>query len=137
MKAITICQPYAALIMLPDDDPRAKRCENRSWASSYQGQLLIHAGKSKEWLDSYPWDGPLTFGAIVGVCRMVGCARKGDPVAERRWLWLNAHEHYEGPFAFVLTECRAFAEPILYRGAQGFFDIPHEVVADAIKAAPA
>lgn len=31
MKCLTVCQPYASLIMLPDDDDRAKRCENRTW----------------------------------------------------------------------------------------------------------
>lgn len=28
-----------------------KRVENREWPTSYRGPLLIHAGKSREWLD--------------------------------------------------------------------------------------
>lgn len=45
MKCLTICQPYAALIMLPDDDDRAKRVENRTWSTNYRGPLLIHAAE--------------------------------------------------------------------------------------------
>ena len=46
MKALTVLQPWAwALIHGP------KRIENRSWATYYRGPLVIHAGKSKKWLD--------------------------------------------------------------------------------------
>lgn len=53
MKALTICQPYAALICLPSTDWRHKRVENRKWFTSYRGPLLIHAGKSRDWLEVY------------------------------------------------------------------------------------
>lgn len=123
MKCLTVCQPFASLIMLPDDDDRAKRVENRTWPTSYRGLMLIHAGKSKEWLDGYQWDEPLVLGAILGICRLSDCVRKGDSVSEERWKWLRAHEHYEGPWCWVLTECRAFDRPIPWRGAQGIFDV--------------
>lgn len=40
MKAITIWQPWATLIVI-----RAKRFETRSWATKYRGPLAIHAAK--------------------------------------------------------------------------------------------
>ncbi len=40
MKALTLTQPYAALVALG-----AKRIETRSWATTYRGVLAIHAGK--------------------------------------------------------------------------------------------
>ena len=40
MKALTIKQPWATLIMQGD-----KRFEFRSWQTKYRGELLIHAGK--------------------------------------------------------------------------------------------
>jgi hypothetical protein len=40
MKAITILQPWASLIALG-----AKKFETRSWKTSYQGPIAIHAGK--------------------------------------------------------------------------------------------
>lgn len=141
MKALTICQPFAHLICLPDDDDRAKRVENRTWPTSYRGPLLIHAGKSKAWLgrnDEYKIPvGDMTFGAIVGVARLVDCFstnNEAECVAIlRRRPWLAGHQHVEGPFCFVLAECRRFESPIEYRGAQGFFDVPNSIVAEAIE----
>lgn len=153
MKALTICQPYAHLICLPDDDDRAKRVENRRWPTLYRGPLLIHAGKSREWLEldesqtrDEEYDIPLsemTFGAIVGVCRLADCfslepftaplsKRRIPEHALRTRLWLAGHQHVEGPFCFVLAECRKFPEPIPYRGAQGLFEVPGDVVAEQI-----
>ena len=40
MKALTLTQPYAALVALG-----AKRIETRSWATTYRGRLAIHAAK--------------------------------------------------------------------------------------------
>lgn len=39
MKAITLWQPYASLVAIG-----AKPHETRSWATSYRGQIAIHAG---------------------------------------------------------------------------------------------
>jgi hypothetical protein len=39
MKTLSVRQPWASLIV-----SGAKDCENRSWATSYRGPLLIHAG---------------------------------------------------------------------------------------------
>lgn len=140
MKALTICQPYAALICLPDDDDRAKRVENRTWGTSYRGPLLIHAGKSRQWLSGDNYGIPLEdmpFGAIVGIANLASSiclASNADCAgAFHRWPWLSQHQHLEGPYCFVLTECRRFETPIPYRGAQGFFDIPKEVVAAALE----
>lgn len=145
MKALTICQPYAHLIMLPDDDDRAKRVENRTWSTSFRGQLLIHAGKSRQWLSESNYGiqlADMVFGAIVGVCKLSDCVGVSpgpngslfhyDDAVRRRWPWLHIHRHVEGPFCFVLTECRKFETPIPYRGAQGFFEVPNEVVAEQL-----
>ena len=157
VKALTVCQPYAHLICLPDDDKRAKRVENRTWETSYRGPLLIHSGKNRNWLSldaqkdrDIGYDIPLTdmaFGAVVGVCRLADCFKlevhfkaglqTGRTIPQstlRNHSWLAGHQHVEGPWCFVLTQCRRFAEPIPYRGAQGLFDIPQEVVAAALEA---
>lgn len=41
MKAITIKQPWATLILLKE-----KQFETRSWQTKYGGSIAIHAGKS-------------------------------------------------------------------------------------------
>ena len=126
MKAITICQPYADLICLPDDDSRAKRVENRTWPTKYRGPLLIHAGKSRQWLTDSPPAGML-FGYIIGMCELRDCVTIQEASVSKRWPWLKFHEHCSGPWCWVLAECQRFSEPIPYRGAQGLFDIPGEV----------
>ena len=144
MKSLTICQPYADLICLPDDDDRAKRVENRTWPTSYRGPLLIHAGKSRQWLRLGLYglsEADLVYGAIVGVANLADCVSARDicspgldgEAVNRRWPWLKHHQHASGPWCFVLTECRRFEKPIPYRGAQGFFDVPKDVVASQLE----
>ncbi len=45
MKAITIMQPFATLIAIGE-----KHFETRCWPTKYRGDLLIHAGKGKNYL---------------------------------------------------------------------------------------
>lgn len=123
MKALTICQPYAHLILTGE-----KPVENRTWRSDYYGPLLIHAGKSREWLDDddeqrYPG---LVFGAVVGRVVMHGSLKPERYIAEH-----PEHadsEHVNGPWCFVLSQPERFERPIPYRGQQGFFEVPESAV---------
>lgn len=130
MKAITICQPYADLCLLPFGDPRAKRTENRTWACGHRGPLLIHAGKSREWLN-VGWDGideygievkNMVFGAIIGIVEMIDCLAPDD--VRRKYPVLKDHRHIEGPWCHVYAKVRRFVEPVPFRGAMGLFDAP-------------
>jgi len=122
VKALTICQPYAHLILTGE-----KPVENRTWRSNYYGPLLIHAGKSRSWLSDGDEDRyPLEFGVIVGRVLMVDCLR-----AERYRQMFPEHEnshHVNGPWCFVLAQPERFVRPIPYRGAQGFFNVPDEAL---------
>ncbi len=77
MKALTVCQPYASLIVgwpgIAIED--IKQIENRNWKTSYRGPLLIHAGSSTAWLAT--WRGPvpekLPMGMILGSVELIGC----------------------------------------------------------------
>ncbi|HEY1066885.1 MAG TPA: ASCH domain-containing protein [Pirellulales bacterium] len=151
MKCLTICQPYAHLIITPADEmpPSApvKLVENRTWETPYRGPLLIHAGKNRDFL-SLSDDGTLeldyhlpaeelVFGAIVGVVELHACV----PIAQIRdgdvpfdFAWLPDHAHAFGPICWVLQNPRRFAVPIPYRGAQGLFDVPDEIVAEQLAA---
>ncbi len=143
MKALTICQPYAELIIRGD-----KLVENRRWPTRYQGLLLIHAGKSRDWLrldDSGQVDAEyglplaeMAFGAIVGMVRLRACLRLETitgPRADVRWEHLRHHEHTEGPYCWVLEEPKRFERPVPFRGAQGLFDVPFDTIQYAIDAA--
>jgi len=129
MKAITICQPYAWLITLPETDPRHKRVENRTWPTRYRGPLLIHAGKSRDWLDTWEDITPqevaaLQYGVIVAKANLTACL----PLAEirhgrypDRLCWLSGHQHAEGPFCWVLEDVMPL-EPMPCTGARGLWD---------------
>lgn len=160
MKCLTICQPYAHLIVTPQAElPKGhtqKLVENWTWITSYRGPLLIHAGKSQNWLDSYhgcrQWSMP--FGAIVGVALVVDCVparptfdhrKLRDGVEAPAWVkrqypWLARHAHVVGPRCLVLaaTDGRPtalkFKEPITYSGQQGIFDVPDETVKEQLLA---
>ena len=82
MTALTIQQPYAHLIALPDDDDRAKRVENRNWSTNYRGPLAIHAGKGRDYMDEYDLKEfpDMAFGAIVAVAHLAGCVEL-DPLS--------------------------------------------------------
>lgn len=143
MRAITICQPYAELILRGD-----KKVENRKWPTTYRGPLLIHAGKSQEWLeldDSGTFDesyniplASMQFGAILGVVQIQGCihgpamcrpCRDFDPWVLEAWPWLANHEHAEGPYCWILEDAYRFSTPIAFRGHLGLFDVPAGLVA--------
>jgi len=118
MKALTICQPYAHLILIGE-----KPVENRTWSSGYCGPLLIHAGKSRAWLDEGDEDNyDLVFGAILGQVHMLGSMRPEQYI--QRHPEHADNDHVNGPHCFVLTDPVAFETPIPWRGQQGFFNVP-------------
>ena len=122
MKALTICQPNAELICLGE-----KRVENRGWSTDYRGPLLIHAGKSREWVETH--DGPLperlVFGAIVGRCELVACVsyRFAHRYPEYRWITRDAHA--SGPKCLILENVERLERPIPWRGVPGLFVVDY------------
>jgi activating signal cointegrator 1 len=136
-----------------------KRVENRKWPTSHRGPLLIHAGKSREWLDLDPegktdetYGIPLAemqFGAVVGVVRVRRCIRPRRGVSplsgEQRWRfdaailaawpWLARHEHVEGPYCFILEDAFRFSRPVPFKGRLGLFDVPANLVAAGLSEA--
>lgn len=128
MKALTIHQPYAELIVSGE-----KLVENRTWYTSFRGPLLIHAGKSHEWLDGAD-PAKFVMGALVGIAQVMDCVRF-NPMANEavtcldKYPFLVEHIHAHGPYCWILDEAERI-NPIPYRGAQGLFDVPDEVIAE-------
>src|SRR3990167_7355801 len=111
MRALTICQPYAHLIVMGE-----KRVENRTWPTRYRGPLAIHAGKSLAWMDGERPSADMAFGAIVGVVDLIDCVAldvaESMAMACKKYPWFVGHEHVEGPFCFVLDNVRRFDLPM-------------------------
>jgi activating signal cointegrator 1 len=133
MKAITICQPYAHLICLPETDPRHKRVENREWETKYRGPLLIHAGKGTAYL-GFDYDIPrddMVFGAVVGRCDLVDCLWI-DEIAvgehDKQYPWIRTHQHTEGSWCLVLANVLPLPKAIPYKGALSLWKFPDELI---------
>lgn len=132
MKAFSILQPWAWLIVHGHKD-----VENRTWRPEnpglrFRGEALIHAGKrfdrdGLDWVrETFPWINlPETFdrGGIVGKADFAGVVTEHDSP----WFF--------GPYAFLLRG----AEPLPFRpcpGMLGFFRPVFEPPAPASVPAP-
>jgi len=145
MKALSIRQPWAWLIVRPDLTGAAraaavasgelKDIENRGWPTKCRGRVLIHAAKGMtraEYEDGQDplWSsgGPtielppleqLERGGIVGVTTIDACVSPAD----RTSLW-----HMGSAFGFRLIDTKPLPF-IPCRGALGFFNVPADVAA--------
>ena len=141
MKALTVCQPYAALIA-----DGSKFVENRVWSPRKKpAEIAIHAGLSKKWLRT--WNGTMpdrmTYGAIIAIANVdrivhVGRMRsmrmeegKTDAhigrvlgIPEDEVKRILGHEHAEGPWGYVLSNVRVLKKPVPCKGARQLWDVP-------------
>ena len=142
MKAITIWQPYATLIVLG-----LKRFETRCWGTSYRGPLVIHAAKkwdddrefdcsrvmeelrsstisfrTQEWTDQqlelfYRPIGE-TLGNALGVVDLIDCRQMEDGGSQFENM---VGSFGEGRFGWECERPRIFETPIAAQGKQGLW----------------
>lgn len=134
MKAISLWQPWASLWVRG-----RKAYETRHWATDYRGPLLIHAAKTlcadvsaelQEILDDefgHRWAGELPRGALIGYCELISCVPTEN-------VHIDADERAQGNFtqgrfAWGNQNAREFNIALPWRGRQGFFDVPDDIVA--------
>lgn len=143
MKAISLWQPWASLVVLGK-----KRIETRSWATSYRGPLLVHAAKRwgpderaicwerpfvdalAEFVGTMPGDRLLPLGCIIGMVNVTGCiltTAANVPAGDEYYFG----DYAPGRYQWHTSDAIAFAEPIPWKGSQGFFDVPDQVIATA------
>lgn len=132
MKAISLWQPWASAIALG-----MKTIETRGWSTKYRGPIAIHAARrwgreQREFaavehsLGRLPQR--LPFGAIVAVailddCRPTWEMKQTVGAVERIY-----GDYTDGRFGWQLVNVLALPYPIPYRGAQGFFNVPDELL---------
>lgn len=137
MKALSLWQPWATAIALGH-----KRIETRHWSTSYRGPLAIHA--AKQWdrdqrefasieraLGRLP--GRIPLGAIVATCELVD-VRGTDELIHTQSVGAieRIYGNYTtGRFGWMLENIRVFHEPIPFKGAQGLFVVPDELLGGA------
>ena len=116
MKALTLHQPWASLIM----DGR-KTIETRSRAWNYVGQFAVHAGQhvDREACRRFGYD-PDTIprGAVLGTVAKIGCVQFPSPLAPPD----DYGDFTPGRYGYLLSVPIKFREPIPARGMQGFWE---------------
>lgn len=150
MKAITIYQPWAQLACTPNKaNPHIgiKNIENRTWRTYHTGgRVLIHAAAKRkninvltpaQWdeigeearmdcvLNSYP------IGAIIGSVEIVDCVINHSSIwAEKSELITDSNKICKPRriYNWVLANPILFREPIPYKGQQGFWEFPDELL---------
>lgn len=160
MKAISLWQPWASLLVLG-----SKTIETRSCPTHYRGPLLIHAAKRKNiseliyygscWAFHaafHPIGGSgmgkngvglydLPFGAIIGQVDLVDCRPTGSftgdeldtlryppGVTHMSWTERVLGNFERGRYGWVMANPKVFETPIPFKGSQGFFEVPKEVI---------
>jgi hypothetical protein len=143
MKAISLWQPWASAIALG-----MKRIETRGWSTNYRGRLAIHAAKTwrteqREFLAHAVEFGyaalarePLPFGAIVATCMLTDV--RGSLALRQEVFATELFFGDFGPYRFgwILDDIVQLAEPIPFKGRQGFFDVPDELVPEYARQLP-
>lgn len=140
-KALSLWQPWATLVVWG-----FKLFETRGWPTRYRGDLVIHAGKTTEGLESLDaafirrlndvglnlvTDFPL--GVALGVVRLVSCQRMTPVLIDQQTAMERAFGWWEpGRFAWAFANPRRFKQPYVMRGGQKIFDctLPVEATAD-------
>ncbi len=123
MKAITIKQPWASLIV-----HGIKNIENRSWQTNFCGRVLIHSSAKGD-IAKFGCLQPnqrlkvlntpmsricfndLPFGSIIGSVEIVDCVQNHPSI------WAD-----KGVYNWVLTNPILFPEPIPAKGKLSFWD---------------
>lgn len=140
MKAITIKQPWASLIV-----HGIKDIENRTWRTNFRGRVLIHSSGSygkkfkvnltdeqaKEAFTTIAKEcmfGCLPFGSIIGSIEIVDCVQNHPSI------WAD-----KGVYNWVLANPVLFKKPIPAKGRLSFWEYDNlsedarNVVDDVIK----
>lgn len=139
MKALTIHEPFATLIM-----QGKKKVENREWFTGMTGDLIIHAGASDRFLNDWhtyglgPLPDKIQKTMVLGIVKVVDCVQmtgeQGQPMnVEPEHDWLNSHPYAFGPYCWILDDVRVLEKPFHWRGQQKLWNATELMESDAWK----
>ena len=134
MKCLSVCQPYAELIV-----QSKKTIELRKWNTKFRGEFLVHAAKNILIEDCSRMkisSSTLTTGAIIGKVNLVD-VKKYDSDKE---LYIDKKKHHslsdytKNKYGFILENPKKLRVPIPYLGKLNFFEFrPDEIKNNDIK----
>ena len=122
MKCLSICQPFAELII-----QNKKTVELRTWNTKIRGEFLVHAPIKirKEDCKRMKINEKLTTGAIIGKVELYD-VKKYESLKEMK---RDKKKHFasiinkEKTFGFILKNAKPLRVPIPWKGQLGFFDV--------------
>ena len=130
MKALTLIQPWASLILLGE-----KKIETRSWKTNYRGPIAIHAGKK---IDKSVFEDPfycdilnkygitkdnIVTSAILGVGILSDIKRTEDLVASISEKEKKLGTYTENRYGWFIKEIRELETPLVYKGSLGLWNL--------------
>ena len=122
MKCLSICQPFAELII-----QNKKTIELRKWNTNFRGEFLVHAPIKirKEDYKKLKIKEKLTTGAIIGKVELYD-VKKYESLKE---IQEDSNQHFstkkfqKKTFGFILKNSKPLRIPIPWKGQLGFFDV--------------
>jgi predicted transcriptional regulator len=122
MKCLSICQPFAELII-----QNKKTIELRKWNTNFRGEFLVHAPIKirKEDYKKLKIEKKLTIGAIIGKVELCD-VKKYESLKE---IQIDKKKHItsiisqEKKFGFILKNAKPLRIPIPWKGQLRFFDV--------------
>ncbi|MBT3573631.1 MAG: ASCH domain-containing protein [Nitrosopumilus sp.] len=122
MKCLSICQPFAELII-----QNRKTIELRTWNTNFRGEFLIHAPVKirKEECKKLKMEQKFTTSAIIGKAELCD-VKKYESLKE---IQIDKNKHFssktfhEKTFGFILKNAKSFRIPIPWKGQLGFFEV--------------
>ncbi len=142
MKGLTVYQPWASAECLG-----LKGNETRSWPTKYRGPLALHAGV--KWsalqeqvhseIDAWfragkgarlPAVAGLPFGAVLAVCELADCMLVSEDNVASFSLFESsiAGDISPGRYVWVIDRVRPLRRVVPWRGAQGLWTVPAELL---------
>lgn len=138
MKCISLWQPWATLWA-----SGSKQIETRSWALKHRGPLAVHAAKvfkaderdmcfeepfHSELLKSIDSIDAMPLGVIVGIVNISDCKTSEHLHRIISELEREFGDYSAGRYGWIANKFKPFAEPLPYKGQQGLFDVPDDLL---------
>ncbi len=133
MKCLSVCQPFAELII-----QGKKTIELRKWNTKFRGEFLVHAAKNIliEDCKRMKISSSITTGAIIGKVKLTD-VKKYESDKE---LKSDKKKHHslsditKNKYGFILESPKKLRVPIPYSGKLNFFEFhPDEMKNDDVK----
>jgi hypothetical protein len=132
VKAISLWQPWASAIALG-----LKSIETRGWSTDYRGPLAIHAAQrwtraEQDFARGQGLPENLPLGAVVAVANLTDVlSTEYIPTDRSELSW---GDYGPGRFGWLLDNIHALERPVPFKGKQGFFSVPDDMLLGVLPA---